>query len=89
MSRETRRCLGSVIGSASRGFRPPTNPARFKIGQERPVLVHRLVTLGSIEEKMETLKERKRALLAAVLQAGAGGVLHLSESDVEAVFAAE
>ena len=52
-------------------------------------MVHRLVTLGSIEEKMETLKERKRALLAAVLQAGAGGVLHVSESDVEAVFAAE
>ena len=60
-----------------------------RIGQERPVFVHRLVTLGSIEEKMETLKERKRALVAAVLQAEAGGALRLSEDDVEALFAAE
>jgi SNF2 family DNA or RNA helicase len=60
-----------------------------RIGQERPVFVHRLVTLGSIEEKMETLKERKRALVAAVLQAEAGGALRLSEADVEALFAAE
>jgi superfamily II DNA or RNA helicase len=58
-----------------------------RIGQERPVFVHRLVTLGSIEEKMEVLKERKRALVAAVLQAEAGGALRLSEADVEALFA--
>ena len=38
---------------------------------------------------METLKERKRALVAAVLQAEAGGALRLSEADVEALFAAE
>ncbi len=60
-----------------------------RIGQERPVFVHRLVTLGSIEEKMETLKDRKRALVAAVLQAEAGGALRLSEADVEDLFAAE
>ena len=60
-----------------------------RIGQERPVFVHRLVTLGSIEEKMEALKDRKRALVAVVLQAEAGGALRLTEADVEELFAAE
>ena len=59
-----------------------------RIGQTRPVFVHRLVTLGSIEEKMEALKDRKRALVAAVLQAEAGGALRLTEADVEELFAA-
>ena len=35
-----------------------------RIGQDKPVFVHRLITLGTIEEKMEVLKERKRALVA-------------------------
>jgi superfamily II DNA or RNA helicase len=59
-----------------------------RIGQTRPVFVHRLVTLGSIEEKMEMLKDRKRALVAAVLQAEAGGALRLTEADVEELFGA-
>lgn len=60
-----------------------------RIGQTRPVFVHRLVTLGSIEEKMEMLKDRKRALVAAVLQAEAGGALRLTEADVDDLFGAE
>ncbi len=58
-----------------------------RIGQDKRVFVHRLVTLGSIEQKMETLKERKRALVAAVLDAEHGGALKLSEADVEELFA--
>ncbi len=59
-----------------------------RIGQERPVFVHRLVALGTIEEKMEVLKARKRALVAAVLDAEAGGALRLTEAEVEELFAA-
>lgn len=59
-----------------------------RIGQERPVFVHRLVALGTIEEKMEVLKSRKRALVAAVLDAEAGGALRLTEAEVEELFAA-
>ena len=36
---------------------------------------------------METLKERKRALVAAVLDAEHGGALKLTEADVEELFA--
>lgn len=59
-----------------------------RIGQERQVFVHRLVTLGSIEEKMEILKDRKRALVASVLEAEQGGALGLTAADIEDLFAA-
>ena len=59
-----------------------------RIGQERQVFVHRLVTLGSIEEKMETLKDRKRALVATVLQAEQGGTIGLTAADIEELFTA-
>ncbi|HEU4406916.1 MAG TPA: DEAD/DEAH box helicase [Polyangiaceae bacterium] len=36
-------------------------------GQRRPVTVYRLVTMGTIEEKMLSLHERKRSLFARVL----------------------
>jgi superfamily II DNA or RNA helicase len=58
-----------------------------RIGQDKPVFVHRLVALQSIEEKMEVLKERKRALVATVLGGEEGGALRLTEADVEELFA--
>ncbi len=58
-----------------------------RIGQDKKVFVHRLVTLATIEEKMEALKDRKRALVASVLDAENGGALKLTEADVEELFA--
>lgn len=57
-----------------------------RIGQDKNVFVHRLVTLGTIEEKMEQLKQKKRALVAAVMQAEGGGPLKLTMDDIEALF---
>ncbi len=57
-----------------------------RIGQDKPVFVHRLVTTDSIEEKMEALKSRKRALVAGILGDGAGAAPPLTEADVEALF---
>ena len=59
-----------------------------RIGQSKNVFVHRLVTVGTIEEKMEVLKDRKRALVASVMEAEHGGALKLTEADVEALFGA-
>ena len=59
-----------------------------RIGQDRRVFVHRLITLGTIEEKMVVLKERKCALVASVSEAKHGGALRLTETDVEELFAA-
>src|SRR5450631_2419604 len=58
-----------------------------RIGQDKNVFVHRLVTLGTIEEKMEQLKQKKRALVAAVMDAEHGGALKLTMADIEALFA--
>ena len=58
-----------------------------RIGQDKKIFVHRLVTLATIEEKMETLKDRKRALVASVLDAEHGGALKLTEADIEELFA--
>jgi superfamily II DNA or RNA helicase len=58
-----------------------------RIGQTKKVFVHRLVTLATIEEKMEVLKEKKRAIVASVMDAEHSGALTLTEADVEDLFA--
>ena len=58
-----------------------------RIGQDKPVFVHRLTTAGTIEEKMETLKQRKQALATAVLGGKAGDALLLTEGDLDMLFA--
>jgi SNF2 family DNA or RNA helicase len=52
------------------------------------VFVHKLSTLGTIEEKMEILKSRKRDLAAGILDNDRGTPLTLTEADVEDLFAA-
>ncbi len=39
-----------------------------RIGQTRPVTVYRLITLGTVEEEILKLQERKRCLVAGVLE---------------------
>jgi SNF2 family DNA or RNA helicase len=54
-----------------------------RIGQDRPVMVYRLVSSGTVEEKVMALKARKAALFADVLDAGgAGGSAVLDADDV-------
>ncbi len=57
-----------------------------RIGQSKPVFVHRLVTIDTIEQKMEVLKARKRALVAGILDAERGGTLTMTEADIEMLF---
>jgi len=58
-----------------------------RIGQDKPVFVHRLITAGSIEEKMETLKRRKQALADGILGASTSAAAALTETDLEMLFA--
>ena len=44
-----------------------------RIGQTRPVLVHRLVAVDTVEERILELQERKRAVAEAALGAGGEG----------------
>ncbi len=54
----------------------------YRIGQTKPVQVHRMVTRGTVEEKVAALLERKRDLADAVLQAGEGALTELSNDDL-------
>jgi SNF2 family DNA or RNA helicase len=44
-----------------------------RIGQQRPVMVYRLVSRGTVEEKILTLQEKKRALFESALGGASGG----------------
>ncbi|WP_164019758.1 DEAD/DEAH box helicase [Pyxidicoccus trucidator] len=44
-----------------------------RIGQQRPVMVYRLVSRGTVEEKILTLQDKKRALFESALGGAEGG----------------
>jgi len=54
----------------------------YRIGQTRPVQVHRLVTEGTIEQKIGELLTRKRGLADAVLGAGEVALTELSDDEL-------
>ncbi len=55
-----------------------------RIGQERPVLVHRLVAESTVEERMLALQDKKRALAAAATH-GAQAAFGLTRDDLLAL----
>jgi len=57
-----------------------------RIGQDRPVMVFRLVSQGTIEDKVMALKVRKAALFDAVLDDDGTFSDQLSAADVRALF---
>ena len=57
-----------------------------RIGQNRPVFVHRLVAEGTIEAKMDELKARKAALVSGILEGAEGGALGMTEADLQLLF---
>jgi SNF2 family DNA or RNA helicase len=57
-----------------------------RIGQERPVMVHRLVAKDTVEEGILALQDRKRALAGAAL-GGADQAAALTRDDLLALLA--
>jgi SNF2 family DNA or RNA helicase len=55
-----------------------------RIGQERPVLLYRLVAEDTVEERVLAMQESKRALAAAALE-GTGGGAALTREDLLAL----
>jgi len=54
----------------------------YRIGQTRPVQVHRLVTEGTIEERIAELLARKRALADSVLGRGETALTELDDAEL-------
>ncbi|MBC9732297.1 DEAD/DEAH box helicase [Nocardioides marmotae] len=54
----------------------------YRIGQTKPVQVHRMITRGTIEERVAELLTRKRALADSVLASGEAAFTELSDADL-------
>ncbi|MDN4161262.1 DEAD/DEAH box helicase [Nocardioides abyssi] len=54
----------------------------YRIGQTKPVQVHRMTTRGTIEERVAELLTRKRALADSVLAGGEAALTELSDDEL-------
>jgi superfamily II DNA or RNA helicase len=54
----------------------------YRIGQTRPVQVHRLVAEGTVEDRIAALLERKRELADAVLGSGEAALTELTDAEL-------
>ncbi|MEV4597361.1 DEAD/DEAH box helicase [Amycolatopsis sp. NPDC049253] len=54
----------------------------YRIGQDRPVQVHRLIAEGTLEERIATVLEAKRGLAEAVVGAGEDWITELSDDQL-------
>ena len=59
----------------------------YRIGQDKPVFVYKLIARGTVEEKIQQLQQRKAALAAGVLESGTQGDWQLQPGDIDALFA--
>src|SRR5262249_11681937 len=58
----------------------------FRIGQARNVLVHKFVCVGTLEEKIDEMIERKQAVAGRVVGAGEGWLTELSDDQLRDLF---
>ncbi|MCK9799964.1 SWF/SNF helicase family protein [Pseudomonas sp. MAFF 302030] len=59
----------------------------YRIGQEKPVFVYKLIARGTVEEKIQHLQQEKSDLAAGVLDGRKAGDWQLQNDDIEALFA--
>jgi len=61
----------------------------YRIGQTRTVLVYKLVTAGTLEERIDQLLAEKRLLASQVISAGEGWVSNLSTDELRSLITLE
>jgi len=57
-----------------------------RIGQDRPVFVHRLITRGTVETRIEAIQKRKQELADALFDPAKTGPAVLSEDEILSLF---
>ena len=58
----------------------------YRIGQNKPVFVYKLIARGSVEEKIQHLQNAKATLAQGVLEGASQGQWQLGEEDLQALF---
>ncbi|MGB9651909.1 MAG: DEAD/DEAH box helicase, partial [Candidatus Cybelea sp.] len=58
-----------------------------RIGQHRPVFVYKLITVGTVEERILELQQRKGALAASIFDDAAATAQMLDETEIERLLA--
>jgi SNF2 family DNA or RNA helicase len=58
----------------------------YRIGQDKPVFVYKLIASGTIEERMLELQERKRKIASSIYDPETAGSLKFNENDLEFLF---
>jgi superfamily II DNA or RNA helicase len=59
----------------------------YRIGQDKPVFVHKLIVEDGIEDAIELLKMKKSALANALFEGASQAPMKLTEDDIAALFA--
>lgn len=59
----------------------------YRIGQDKPVFVYKLIARGTVEEKIQQLQARKAELAASVLEGSGDADWTLQQSDIDALLA--
>ena len=59
----------------------------WRIGQEKPVFVYKLIAKGTLEEKIQALQQRKSELADSMLEEGEAQTMAVSDEDLDVIFA--
>ena len=59
----------------------------WRIGQDKPVFVYKLIAKGTLEEKIQLLQQKKAELAQSVLAEGESHKMALTQEDLQAIFA--
>ena len=59
----------------------------FRIGQTKNVQVHKFLCIGTLEEKIDEMIERKKDIAERVVGAGEGWLTELSTAELKELFA--
>ncbi|MXV21563.1 DEAD/DEAH box helicase [Deinococcus xianganensis] len=59
----------------------------YRIGQDKPVFVYKLIAAGSVEERILDLQARKASLARGILDGGLSDATQLTSADLDRLFA--
>jgi superfamily II DNA or RNA helicase len=59
----------------------------WRIGQDKPVFVYKLIAKGTLEEKIQALQQKKADLAHAMLASGEAQAMRITQEDLQAIFA--